>query len=413
MLGAYKSRLGPNPNLVLHVGAGDGTDLPDYLAAGFKHIYLVEPNPEREDALTEAVADHDQAHLIAAALTGEDLARRARVDLNVLNHADLSSIRTPDGLLRLLPGIKVKSTPQVKALSIRSLFADLPKLTRSQENWLVLETPGTELAILKAMIKAKVLTHFEFVTLRCDAETYFVGGNTAGDVLKLMQAQSYQLMGQSDDDPDWPVFWFVRDKNALKKAADDAALKKLEKTHARTQATARTLKKELSAARAALAEAEAALDTQRTEAEARHAADQTTLENLRTQLEDELNKARAEVAEAEARQESDRDAADSSRATLEEELSKTKAELANLKATRAEDMRMGLHLQNMSLLDKTELQDRYAKLQEQHALQSDLLRKLTQKLGSAATFLKQMPRLDAPLDPQMDTYPPAREDDPE
>jgi len=339
MLGPLKNRMQPAgtpPGLLLHIGAGRGDDLPDYLEAGFEQIVLVEANPDLEPLLQGKLAAQPGARLISAAVTGADEADMAQVPLNILNYPELNSIRTPERLHALLPGIRVKDQYQVKALSVAELFETIPAPAPDQVNWLVLETPGSELAILEAMQACgDLLQGFTHVTLRCDAEPYFAGGTSAPALLDWMQARFFKLEERSDDDPDWPVLWFSRDDVALQNAALSARAQELEQAlgTAQAEAEARGAALEAEQTRAngleqSLAERQTALD----DTEAARAEASALCETLRA----ELGEARSTATDAAEALRAELEAEQARAKALEESLAERQTALDDTEAARSE-----------------------------------------------------------------------------
>ncbi|MBV1863503.1 MAG: hypothetical protein KUG74_03620, partial [Rhodobacteraceae bacterium] len=205
--------LGTAPvGLMVHIGAGLCDVLDIYLDATPEKIILIEPNPEAVEELAAEIQEHSVVNLIAAAISEND----GRAHLRVLNFADLSSLRVPTGLIDLLPGVRVVNEPMVDTLSFNSLRQQLPEISADKANWLVIEAPGEELTIAKALLETQSTELFQNIILRCSQTVTFEGSAPAPEVLQVLRSAGYKLENSwVGEDPDWPYFQLHLDAVAI------------------------------------------------------------------------------------------------------------------------------------------------------------------------------------------------------
>jgi hypothetical protein len=300
--------------LILHIGAGAGADIIEFLQVGFDDVVIMEPNPIYSDALKMIASEHKEVHFIEAAIS--ETGNCAQI--NILNFSKLSTLKSIDKLYYIFPGIKVIDQPSVQTLSIRQLLATMPDLREDTFNCLVIEAPGTEKEILDALIAADALKKFQHVLVTCGRESYFEDSVPGGLLARHICDQGFKLIEVDDGrDYDWPTYVLERDQALidgrikdvkialLEDRLDNAEALKAEAETAHEQA-AQALRDRLDNAEAEKAEAETAheqalqaLRDRLDNAEAEKAEAETAHEQAAQALRDRLDNAEAEKAEAE------------------------------------------------------------------------------------------------------------------
>jgi FkbM family methyltransferase len=122
------SRLGIDPRHLVHVGAHKGEEMPYYRAAGFRHITLVEPNPQFAAELATAWPD---AEVLACACAAQE----GRGTLHLMRRTTMSTLTAPG------PQDEVAGTAVVE---VRRL-ADIAPTA----NAAVIDAQGLELDVLR------------------------------------------------------------------------------------------------------------------------------------------------------------------------------------------------------------------------------------------------------------------------
>lgn len=239
-----------SPAAIVHFGAGRGDDLDQYLAANPAKILLVEAEPVAAARLAARTAGMPEVKVVAGAVA----AVSGKVSLKRFNLPAFNSLREPTGLRTLFPGLRLKREEEVEALAPSELLAGL-NLATDGGNWLIVDTPGQEAAIIEAMRDSGDLASFERIDLVCGQEALYGGGVPADELLQLLREEGYEVVAcDEESDPDLPRWTLRRDpvklENrelrqrlaarqaelvALKKKYDDLAKKCDELTKARDE----------------------------------------------------------------------------------------------------------------------------------------------------------------------------------
>ncbi|MFT6076123.1 MAG: FkbM family methyltransferase [Yoonia sp.] len=358
--------------LALQIGTGCGAHVPCYAQAGFSDIIIVQPNPEHSADLAAMAARYDQVQVINAALgKGDD-----KIPFNLLNFPEFSTLKDPEGLSALLPGIRVVDRVLVNTVSVADVCAILPAPNSDKTDVLIIDAPGSEVDIFDALFAEQNLERFGYLAVRCPRELYFEGALTGAGLVQHLAARDFVLLDcDSREDPDWPVYFFRLDVSAVesRKAKKKAAILQADLERANT-----SNKVARDAHAAALAEVTAQRDAVRQE---------------RTKLQADLEEA---VVTGKSAQEAHdtalsdlRNQRDSIQSKLDEASKTVQAAETALKTQRS-DLALALRMQTIARNDQQELQSRYNDLRIQKKQLEQLLVKLTQKLGSAADHLRLM-----------------------
>lgn len=184
----------------------------------------------------------------------------------------LSSLRPASATLKsLLPGLQETSRKAVPLIS----YSDLISLTKALSNplRLVINTPGSELDILKGIEQAGLLKNVAAIHLSCGTEAFFMQASNSEEILSWLNERFFRIFEKNEDDVDWPEFLLLRDFSAerieeltaaLKTVSEDRdkalmaqeALTKREAELKDSQNRVETLRKEMSRLREDLATAE-------------------------------------------------------------------------------------------------------------------------------------------------------------
>lgn len=193
---------------ILHIGAGQATELSDWLKTGAERIVLVEPNPELAENLRQKTSGEPRVTVVEAAVA----CNSANNHLYVYNLPEASSLHLPTGLKALFPGLKTIATHRVATLSPEQLIEDYGPQT-GQPTMLVLQCPGEEHAIIQALVDTDQLKQFTRLLLVANPEPYYKSSQASEQTLQLLADYGYNILQESDQDPDWPSWELAR--NAL------------------------------------------------------------------------------------------------------------------------------------------------------------------------------------------------------
>jgi uncharacterized coiled-coil DUF342 family protein len=187
---------------VIHIGAGSGTELTNYIAAGARDIILVEPLPSLTSVLKQKVESIEEErlniHVLEAAITDDPSASQ----LLEFNLPGTASLREPKALKTLFPGLKNIARHSVQTLSACELVDHFGP-TDTDTALLVIEAPGEALAIIQSLAEADQLKRFRYIHFTSNPEPFYAGSGTAKEVLTLLAQQGYEQLGMDETDPDW------------------------------------------------------------------------------------------------------------------------------------------------------------------------------------------------------------------
>lgn len=270
-----------NLDTILHIGAGEGEELPTYLASNAKRIILVEPNPKLAKALRQESTQDERVQVLELAITDD-------TELNQLTEYNLpeaASLYRPTGLRDLYPGLRVIAEHPVTTWAPEKLLEEYP--LHGDQNLLVVQAPGAELAILKPLTKAKQIDAVSHIWLSCPREAHYANSGRADDVLAELERAIYQIKAEHHSQSDWPQWHLVW--NPVARKAQDLELEKQALTEAleNSKSSLDTVKFELSEARKQFDHEQQARQTQKQELS-------TRLEKVQAQqaeLEQQLNQA--------------------------------------------------------------------------------------------------------------------------
>jgi FkbM family methyltransferase len=466
----------PVPSAIVHLGAGLCRELPHYIGSGAGRIILFEPNPEVIPALRRQAEGHSNVEVFPVAVAAES-GRRA---LKLYNYDDLASLRRPTGLFELLPGLQHIGQAIVDVMAAHNLASEL-SLEIEENNWLVIDTPGEEAAIISALEQHRKLHHFDRIIIRAGAESLYDGAQSAEQLTRQLEQLGYYIEGAKDtSDCDWPRYHLRLNPKAIEcrrlRRENEALTEQKTKLEEQNQELTEQLQRQMDRATECAEELESAQkqtiqqqrdlatqnedikekleeldgarkhlsDLKKREAEKSRELEVTREERdtLRQKLEqvekkhaeetvglkDKLATAKEEheatrqrlsdVENREAERSKELEAATKERDSTREKLETAQKNLNNLEARETEknkeleslqdtnsrlkeelskardeaesqraDLGIALRLQALRESDLTELQKRFAEVQEVKNQQQELLGKLHQRLSVAAKYL--------------------------
>ena len=184
---------------IVHLGAGEGSELSAYLASGAQWIVLAEPNPDLLPVLERAAGEDERVQIRQVAVSQAD----GQAPFDQYNFPALSSLHPPTEVATLFPGLRRHDRPMVETQHLDSLLQqiDLPKW---RENILVIETPGAEGQVITDLLAGEWAARFSHVVLRAALEPAYEGALAFSDLVSRLEAGGYRVSGQHAEDPDFP-----------------------------------------------------------------------------------------------------------------------------------------------------------------------------------------------------------------
>ena len=177
---------------VIHLGAGRCRELPDYLAAERKRIVLVEANPSVARVLQAQSSTHKNVHVVQRAISVQE----EETTLYVYNLLERSSLRKATGLRELYPGLRLVREVPVTACSPAKMLSELD-VEDAGKICLIVDTPGEEHAILKAMAREHRLGCISTLLLYCPQAPMYENAAARQDIIDLLDAQGFEIIEEA------------------------------------------------------------------------------------------------------------------------------------------------------------------------------------------------------------------------
>ncbi len=245
MTNAFLTRITAPVGHILHIGAGTGSDIPDYLDASPAAVTLIEPDPGALPKVQQAAQGHDNFQVIEAAISPDPKAG----PLHRFTFGDLNSLRAPTGLRDLFPGLEELDSEPVTLRDPVVLVEGLD-LDPDRAHVLVIEAPGEALAIVQALDTAGLLARFTAVRVQEGQEPLYEGAGTLPQVQAVLTAAGFSLDAPIDDtDPERPILSVMIDRVALRQQALEGDLEQLRAERDQLDKAADDLKAALTKAR--------------------------------------------------------------------------------------------------------------------------------------------------------------------
>ena len=198
------------PDLIIHLGAGRGEALDEYLVLGAEKIVLVEADPKLALDLKRRVYDLGKVEVIQAAISS----KAGKALLKIFNNRKYNNLRSTTVLRELLPGLRLLREVEVDTISPLAVI-ETAGLSAARKNWLVINVPGEEATVLKALEQADKLHFFERILLYCGREKLYEGAQDAEALMQILLNKGFDLVScEVENNPDRPRWVLTR--NLLK-----------------------------------------------------------------------------------------------------------------------------------------------------------------------------------------------------
>jgi FkbM family methyltransferase len=315
---------------ILHIGAGQASELSQWLESGAQNIVLVEPNPILAEKLRKQTADTPEITVLEAAIT----TNAGDNELSEYNLPEASSLRAATGLKTLFPGLKIVSIHTVATLTPLQLMEQYGP-TPGQPATLALQAPGEEYSILQALAETDQLKLFSQLVITANPEPLCQGSTDAQTLLNTLEKYGYDIIRENQQDPDWPTWYLQRNPlkdqiSQLQQQLQTAQEENQQVLAEQKQANAErehALEQQLNAVNQKLTHADSAFSAK---VHAEHAA-RKQLNQLRDELRDKSQRIE-DIEEANQDLKQELDAAKSSNTDLNEENSKLNSQTQSLEA---------------------------------------------------------------------------------
>lgn len=190
------------PGALVYIGAGAAQDLDQYLNLGLKRAILIEPNPDRVQALEELLGDTSHVDILQVAIG----ARTGRGTLHLYNQMDAASLRKP----RFSSGLQIIGEIAVDIYQIDNLLSQLD-LDANESNLLIIDTPGVEHVLMRDMKANGQIDLFEHIVLRTAPPSTYKGVPDLGTVLQILDETRFRLVDLDEDEDQATQVLLTRD----------------------------------------------------------------------------------------------------------------------------------------------------------------------------------------------------------
>ena len=210
---------------IIHIGAGIGGDLEQYIAEKPEQIVLIEPNAELLPDPERSIATVKETDIV---VFNKAVGRKAgEATLYVYNFFDLSSLAQASELKTLYPGLRVVDRPRIEVMTLADVMRQVT-LSPSGAHRLVIDAPGSETLLVQAALRLGTIKAFSQIVLRAPYRALFRGAQPAPELVAQLTEAGFLLNDdepQADDDPDWCIARFERNPfaEALEKQQSELA----------------------------------------------------------------------------------------------------------------------------------------------------------------------------------------------
>jgi len=208
---------------LIHIGAGNISELHDYLAQQFTEIILLEPIPkiykQLENKITKLVQSNN-IRLYNAALS----AKAGEYTFYITRPHRYSGLYKADNLTSIFQNLKTEQQISVNTWDFTELIKK-SSLDEEQNNTLILQTNGAEYQIL-AQVEAAKLMLFSTVVIQSSKSNYFQQEKTSNDLITLMKNKGFQLNIEASCDVVFNNLVFNQDESTLKMKASNEKISK-------------------------------------------------------------------------------------------------------------------------------------------------------------------------------------------
>lgn len=187
---------------VVHLGAGITAGLPGGVSLNASRYLLVEGDVSEAVELKRHLAHRQDVEVIDCFVAGES----GPAVFHQCSFRELSSLAAPRGLERRFPGIRVDHKLEVEATGVADLLSQL-EMDGDASIGLVIDTPGIEIELVRALKASGWLERLNEVVLFCDLEGVYEGAAGADDVLDELRSGTFAVVQEvHDHDPDRPCW---------------------------------------------------------------------------------------------------------------------------------------------------------------------------------------------------------------
>jgi hypothetical protein len=202
---------------LIHVGAGNGIELNDYVTQNFAEILLLEPIPKVFKQLESKLGKLNEVNG-ECKISALNVALHGEADTEKVFYITLpnrySSLHKADKLKTLFQNLKSDQEITVSTINFSDLITKT-SLDKDKKNALVLQINGAEFEVL-AQAETDELMLFSSIVIQHSNNNYFEDAKTSTDLIAMMKSKGFQLAIETDNDVVFSSLIFRKDESTLK-----------------------------------------------------------------------------------------------------------------------------------------------------------------------------------------------------
>ena len=186
-----------SPTQIIHVGAWEGLDVPEYKSLGIPKITLVEAMPNKASALRERYGNDEQIQIIEAAAS--DTSNKT-VTFYPLDHGSSSLLKPKIESLQHIFGDFIEAEP----IAVQTIRIDDIGTSNTSKIMLIIDVQGAELQVLRGSIET--LKKTVLLKVEVSTTTYYEGQSYQNEIALFLRIRGFirvsqrisKKMGQGD-----------------------------------------------------------------------------------------------------------------------------------------------------------------------------------------------------------------------
>jgi len=186
-----------SPNQIIHVGAWEGLDVPEYKTLGAPKIILVEALPDKASALRKRYGDDDQVQILEAAASDTS---NETVTFYPLGYGSSSLLKPKIETLHHVFADFI----EVEPIDVQTMRIDDVETSNTSKIMLIIDVQGAELQVLRGSIET--LKKTILLKVEVSTTTYYEGQSYQNEIALFLRSQGFirvsqrisKKMGQGD-----------------------------------------------------------------------------------------------------------------------------------------------------------------------------------------------------------------------
>lgn len=197
-------RYGILPRGIVHIGAHEGEEYPQYVEAGCRRVLFIEADPNTYSRLAPRFRGNPDVTCLNRAVSDH----AGRLPFSRMSGSQSSSLLPPKEHLDIYPGITVTETIEVDCAPLPEILTEFG-IDPAGYNVLAIDTQGAEQMILAGC--GALLSRFDAVAVEVNYAELYQGCGRIADIDDLLFAQGYERVEEiSPFHHSWGDAFYVR-----------------------------------------------------------------------------------------------------------------------------------------------------------------------------------------------------------